>query len=68
MRLSLADDYAAVYVYNLRGTSAQLGNSHARKAARSLAGSRNTVAIFLGIRIRSTAGHAMSFTATSAIT
>ncbi|MDM1441669.1 helicase, partial [Pseudomonas aeruginosa] len=51
MRLSLADDYAAVYVYNLRGNQRTAGELSRQEGGKVFGGgSRNTVAIFLGIK------------------
>ncbi|WP_050979142.1 MULTISPECIES: type ISP restriction/modification enzyme [Mycolicibacterium] len=51
VRLSLADEYSRVYVYNLRGnqrTSGELSRKEGGKVFGS--GSRNTVAIFIGVK------------------
>ena len=51
MRLSLADEYAAIYVYNLRGNQRTAGELSRKEGGKVFGGgSRNTVAIFLGIR------------------
>lgn len=69
MRLSLADDYAAVYVYNLRGNQRTAGELSRQEGGKVFGGGVATRwRSSLASRIRSTAGHAMSFTATSAIT
>lgn len=70
MRLSLADDYAAVYVYNLRGEPAHSWGTltPGRRQGLWRGGVATRWRSSLASRIRSTAGHAMSFTATSAIT
>ncbi|QQG95896.1 DEAD/DEAH box helicase [Mycobacteroides chelonae] len=51
IRLSLADEYSRIYVYNLRGnqrTSGELSRKEGGKVFGS--GSRNTVAIFIGVK------------------
>jgi predicted helicase len=51
VRLSLADEYSRIYVYNLRGnqrTSGELSRKEGGKVFGS--GSRNTVAIFIGVK------------------
>ena len=51
MRLSLADDYSHVYVYNLRGNQRTAGELSRREGGKIFGGgSRNTVAIFIGIK------------------
>ncbi len=51
MRLSLADDYSAIYVYNLRGNQRTAGELSRREGGKVFgAGSRNTVAIFIGVK------------------
>ncbi|MBS9535918.1 DEAD/DEAH box helicase [Mycobacterium sp. M1] len=51
MRLSLADDYTAIYVYNLRGNQRTSGEESRREGGKVFgSGSRNTVAIFIGIK------------------
>jgi len=51
MRLSLADEYSHVYVYNLRGNQRTAGQLSHREGGKIFgSGSRNTVAIFIGIK------------------
>lgn len=51
MRLSLADDYSAIYVFNLRGNQRTAGELSHREGGKVFgSGSRNTVAIFIGIK------------------
>lgn len=51
MRLSLADDYSHIYLYNLRGNQRTAGElSHKEGGKVFGSGSRNTVAIFIGIK------------------
>ena len=51
MRLSLADEYSHIYVYNLRGNARTAGDLRQKEAGKVFgSGSRNTVAIFIGIK------------------
>ncbi|MEB3020030.1 DEAD/DEAH box helicase [[Mycobacterium] crassicus] len=51
MRMSLADDYASIYVYNLRGNQRTAGELSRKEGGKVFGGgSRNTVAIFIGIK------------------
>lgn len=51
MRLSLGNDYSAVYVYNLRGNQRTAGELARREGGKIFgSGSRNTVAIFVGVK------------------
>ncbi|WP_373280754.1 type ISP restriction/modification enzyme [Mycobacterium celatum] len=51
MRLSLADDYSAIYVYNLRGNQRTAGELSRKEGGKVFGGgSRNTVAIFIGAK------------------
>lgn len=51
MRLSLADDYSAIYVYNLRGNQRTAGELSRKEGGKVFGGgSRNTVAIFIGVK------------------
>jgi predicted helicase len=51
IRLSLADDYTAIYVYNLRGNQRTAGELSRREGGKVFGGgSRNTVAIFIGVK------------------
>ena len=51
MRLSLADEYSHIYVYNLRGNQRTVGELSRREGGKIFgSGSRNTVAIFIGIK------------------
>ncbi len=57
MRLSLADEYAAIYVYNLRGNQRTAGELSRKEGGKVFGGgSRNTVAIFIGVRDASHTG------------
>nr|WP_204080672.1 DEAD/DEAH box helicase [Mycobacterium riyadhense] len=62
MRLSLADDYAAVYVYNLRGNQRTAGEVSRKEGGKVFGGgSRNTVAIFIGVKDPSHVGQCQIF-------
>ncbi len=51
MRLSLADEYSHLYVYNLRGNQRTAGELSRKEGGKIFgSGSRNTVAIFIGIK------------------
>ncbi|WP_182358554.1 DEAD/DEAH box helicase [Tomitella gaofuii] len=51
IRLSLADEYARIYVYNLRGNQRTAGELSRKEGGKVFgAGSRNTVAIFIGVK------------------
>lgn len=51
MRLTLADDYSHIYLYNLRGNARTAGDLRQKEAGNVFGGgSRNTVAIFIGIK------------------
>ncbi|MBF6446581.1 DEAD/DEAH box helicase [Nocardia elegans] len=51
MRLTLADEYSDVYVYNLRGNQRAAGELSRREGGKIFgSGSRNTVAIFVGVK------------------
>lgn len=51
IRLSLADEYSHLYVYNLRGNQRTAGELSRREGGKVFgAGSRNTVAIFVGVK------------------
>ena len=51
MRLSLADEYSHIYVYNLRGNQRTAGELSRKEGGKIFGGgSRNTVAIFIGIK------------------
>lgn len=51
VRVSLADEYSRIYVYNLRGNQRTSGELSKREGGKVFgSGSRNTVAIFIGIR------------------
>jgi predicted helicase len=51
MRLSLADAYSTIYVYNLRGNQRTAGELSKKEGGKVFgSGSRNTVAIFIGIK------------------
>jgi predicted helicase len=50
-RLSLADEYSHIYVYNLRGNARTAGDLRQKEAGNVFgSGSRNTVAIFVGVK------------------
>ena len=51
IRLSLADEYSRIYVYNLRGNQRTAGELSRKEGGKVFgSGSRNTVAIFVGIK------------------
>lgn len=51
MRLSLADEYSDVYLFNLRGNQRTAGEHSRREGGKIFgSGSRNTVAIFIGVK------------------
>ncbi|TDZ80143.1 Type III restriction enzyme, res subunit [Mycobacteroides salmoniphilum] len=51
MRLMLADDYSDIYVYNLRGNQRTTGELSRKEGGKVFGGgSRNTVAIFIGVK------------------
>lgn len=51
IRLSLSDEYSRIYVYNLRGNQRTAGELSRREGGKVFgSGSRNTVAIFVGIK------------------
>ena len=51
IRLSLADEYSRIYVYNLRGNQRQAGELSRKEGGKIFgSGSRNTVAIFIGVK------------------
>ncbi|UOT08485.1 DEAD/DEAH box helicase (plasmid) [Rhodococcus opacus] len=51
IRLSLAEDYSRIYVYNLRGNQRTAGELSRREGGKVFgSGSRNTVAIFVGVK------------------
>lgn len=51
IRLSLADEYDRIYVYNLRGNQRTAGELSRREGGKVFgSGSRNTVAIFIGVK------------------
>lgn len=57
MRLSLADDYSDIYVYNLRGNQRTAGELSRKEGGKVFGGgSRNTVAIFVGVKDPAHAG------------
>ncbi|GAB88168.1 DEAD/DEAH box helicase [Gordonia rhizosphera] len=59
VRLTLADDYSAIYVYNLRGNQRTAGELSRKEGGKIFgAGSRNTVAIFIGVKNPSHTGPA----------
>ncbi|MFZ2240803.1 MAG: DEAD/DEAH box helicase [Gordonia amarae] len=55
MRLTLADDYSHIHIYNLRGNQRTAGELSRKEGGKIFGGgSRNTVAIFIGVK---TPGH-----------
>lgn len=51
IRLSLADEYSRIYVYNLRGNQRTAGELSRKEGGKIFgSGSRNTVAVFIGIK------------------
>lgn len=69
IRLSMAEEYAHIYVYNLRGNQRTAGELSRKEGGKVFgSGSRNTVAIFIGIKNRRITVCARSTTATSATT
>lgn len=51
MRLSLADDYSAVYVYSLRGNARTAGELRRREAGNIFgSGGRTSIAVFVGVK------------------
>lgn len=51
MRLALADDYTAIYIYNLRGNQRTAGELSRKEGGKVFgSGSRNTVAVFIGVK------------------
>lgn len=51
IRLSLADEYSRIYVYNLRGNQRTAGELSRKEGGKVFgSGSRNTVAIFIGVK------------------
>lgn len=51
VRLSLAEDYSDLYVYNLRGNQRTAGEQSRREGGKVFgSGSRSTVAVFIGIK------------------
>ncbi|WP_420196519.1 type ISP restriction/modification enzyme [Mycobacteroides abscessus] len=57
IRLSLADEYSRVYIYNLRGNQRTSGELSRREGGKVFgSGSRNTVAIFIGVKNPSSTG------------
>ena len=57
IRLSLADEYARIYVYNLRGNQRTAGELSRKEGGKVFgSGSRNTVAILIAVKDASRAG------------
>lgn len=51
VRLSLADDFSEIYVFNLRGNQRTAGELSRKEGGKVFgSGSRNTVAIFIGVK------------------
>lgn len=51
IRLSLADEYSRIYVYNLRGNQRTAGELSRKEGGKIFgSGSRNTVAILIGVK------------------
>nr|WP_046284139.1 DEAD/DEAH box helicase [Mycobacterium sp. UM_NZ2] len=62
MRLALADEYSTIYVYNLRGNQRTAGEESRREGGKVFgSGSRNTVAIFIGVKDPRHSGHCEVF-------
>ncbi|MDV6271328.1 DEAD/DEAH box helicase [Rhodococcus globerulus] len=57
IRLSMAEEYSRIYVYNLRGNQRSAGELSRKEGGKVFgSGSRNTVAIFIGIKNPAHAG------------
>jgi predicted helicase len=57
IRLSLADEYSRIFVYNLRGNQRTAGELSRKEGGKVFgSGSRNTVAIFIGVKDPSNGG------------
>ena len=57
IRLSLVDEYSRIYVYNLRGNQRTAGEISRREGGKVFgSGSRNTVAILIGVKIPAQTG------------
>lgn len=57
IRLSLADEYSHIYVFNLRGNQRTAGELSRREGGKVFgSGSRNTVAIFVGVKNNASPG------------
>ncbi|MDZ4232382.1 MAG: N-6 DNA methylase, partial [Dietzia sp.] len=57
IRLSLADEYSHIYVFNLRGNQRTAGEISRKEGGKVFGGgSRNTVAIFIGVKSPAHAG------------
>ena len=57
MRLALADEYSTIYLYNLRGNQRTAGELSKKEGGKVFgSGSRNTVAIFIGVKNPSQTG------------
>ncbi|ULL12297.1 helicase [Mycobacterium liflandii] len=51
IRLTLADEYSRIYVYNMRGNQRTAGDQSRREGGKVFgSGSRSTVAVFIGVR------------------
>ena len=51
VRLSLAEDYSNIYVFNLRGNARTAGNLRQKEAGNVFdAGGRTTIAVFIGVK------------------
>ena len=62
MRLSLADEYTRIYVYNLRGNQRTAGELSRMEGGKIFgSGSRNTVAVFIGVKNPADAGQCALF-------
>lgn len=62
VRLSLAEDYSDIYVFNLRGNQRTAGEQSRREGGKVFgSGSRNTVAIFIGVKQPGATGCAIHY-------
>ena len=51
IRLSLAEDYSDIYVFNLRGNQRTAGEQSRKEGGKVFgSGSRNTIAVFIGVK------------------
>ncbi|WP_156230292.1 DEAD/DEAH box helicase [Corynebacterium occultum] len=62
VRLSLAEDYSDIYVFNLRGNQRTAGEQSRKEGGKVFgSGSRNTVAIFIGVKQPGATGCAIHY-------